>query len=116
MFGVSTAGQIKARCVDRASGDGAGIWQSGAGLTSDASGTLPISTGNGGAPSTPAPGSSPPGDLGESVVRLAAQGDGSLKAVDSGAISRAALAAFEVRTGGPSRRAPRTPTERSIAS
>ncbi len=82
VFGVSTGGQIKARWVDRTSGDGAGIWQSGAGLTSDGSGTLMLSTGNGGAPSTPAPGSSPPGDLGESIVRLAVQPDGSLKAVD----------------------------------
>jgi iron transport multicopper oxidase len=82
VFGVSTSGQIRARWVDMTSGDGAGIWQSGAGLTSDGPGTLMISTGNGGAPSTPAPGSSPPGDLGESIVRLAAQPDGSLKAVD----------------------------------
>jgi iron transport multicopper oxidase len=82
VFGVSTAGQLKARWVARSSGNGAGIWQSGAGLTSDGSGSLMISTGNGGAPSTPAPGSSPPADLGESVVRLAVQGDGSLKAVD----------------------------------
>ncbi|HEV7529977.1 MAG TPA: choice-of-anchor D domain-containing protein, partial [Solirubrobacteraceae bacterium] len=82
VFGVSTAGQVKARWVARASGDGAGIWQSGAGLTSDGSGRLLISTGNGGAPSTPAASNSPPADLGESVVRLAVQGDGSLKAVD----------------------------------
>jgi iron transport multicopper oxidase len=82
VFGVSTAGQIKARWVDRVSGDGAGIWQSGAGLTSDGPGRLFISTGNGGAPSTPAAGNTPPGDLGESIVRLAVQGNGSLKAVD----------------------------------
>ncbi len=82
VFGVSTAGQVKARWVDRSSGNGAGIWQSGAGLTSDGAGSLLISTGNGGAPSTPAPGTSPPADLGESIVRLAVQGDGSLKAVD----------------------------------
>ncbi len=82
VFGVSTSGLVKARWVDRSSGDGAGIWQSGAGLTSDGSGTLMLSTGNGGAPSTPAAGSSPPANLGESIVRLAVQGDGSLKAVD----------------------------------
>jgi hypothetical protein len=82
VFGVSTAGQIKARWVARSSGDGAGIWQSGAGLTSDGPGTLMLSTGNGGAPSTPAAGTSPPANLGESIVRLAVQGDGSLKAVD----------------------------------
>ncbi len=82
VFGVSTTGQIKARWVDRTSGDGAGIWQSGAGLTSDGPGTLMISTGNEGAPSAPAPGTSPPANLGESIVRLAVQSDGSLKAVD----------------------------------
>ncbi len=82
VFGVSTSGQTKARWVARSFGDGAGIWQSGAGLTSDGPGSLLISTGNGGSPNTPAPGSSPPENLGESIVRLAVQGDGSLKAVD----------------------------------
>jgi PQQ-like domain len=82
VFGVSTAGQVKARWVSRSSGSGAGIWQSGAGLTSDRSGSLFVATGNGGAPSTAIPGSSPPADLGESIVRLAVQSDGSLKAVD----------------------------------
>ncbi len=82
VFGVSTAGQIKARWVAVASGSGAGIWQSGAGLTSDQAGSILLSTGNGGAPPTPTPGSSPPGSLGESVVRLRVQSDGSLKATD----------------------------------
>ncbi|HEY1451204.1 MAG TPA: PQQ-binding-like beta-propeller repeat protein, partial [Solirubrobacteraceae bacterium] len=35
VFGVSTAGQTKARWVAVSSGNGAGIWQSGAGLYSD---------------------------------------------------------------------------------
>jgi hypothetical protein len=82
VFGVSTAGQVKARWVSLSSGSGAGIWQSGAGLTSDGSGTLMVSTGNSGAPSVAAPGSSPPSNLGESIVRLSVQADGSLKAVD----------------------------------
>jgi iron transport multicopper oxidase len=82
VFGVSTSGEVKARWVALPSGNGAGIWQSGAGLTSDGPGSLMIATGNGGAPSTPTPGSSPPGNLAESIVRLAVQGDGSLKAVD----------------------------------
>ncbi|MCW3056080.1 MAG: Pyrrolo-quinoline quinone [Solirubrobacterales bacterium] len=81
VFGVSTAGAIKARWVSVASGDGAGIWQSGAGLTSDGSGNILLSTGNGGAP-PPAPGTKPPSSLGESVVRLKVQADGSLRATD----------------------------------
>lgn len=83
VFGVSTAGQVTARWVDNVSGDnGAGIWQSGVGLASDGSGSILLSTGNGGAPTTPAPGSSPPASFGESVVRLHVQPDGSLKPVD----------------------------------
>lgn len=81
VFGVSTAGAVKARWVSDETGEGAGIWQSGAGLTSDGPGTILLSTGNGGAPS-PTPGDNPPGDLGESIVRLDVQPGGSLKAVD----------------------------------
>jgi hypothetical protein len=82
IFGVSTAGTVKARYVDNTTEEGAGIWQSGAGLTSDGPGTILFSTGNGGAPSTPTPGSTPPANLGESVVRVRVQPDGSLKPVD----------------------------------
>ena len=82
VFGVSTGGVVKARWVADQSGDGAGIWQSGAGLTSDGPGNILISTGNGEAPTTPAPGSSPPANLGESIVRLQVQADGSLKPTD----------------------------------
>ena len=82
VFGVSTGATVKARWVADQSGDGAGIWQSGAGLTSDGSGNILISTGNGEAPTTPAPGSSPPANLGESIVRLQVQPDGSLKPTD----------------------------------
>ena len=82
VFGVSTAGAIKARWVADESGNGAGIWQSGAGLTSDGPGTILLSTGNGGAPTTPTPGDTPPANLGESIVRLDVQPNGSLKAVD----------------------------------
>ena len=82
VFGVSTAGVTKARWVADATGEGAGIWQSGAGLTSDGSGNILLSTGNGGAPTTPTPGKTPPSNLGESIVRLQVQGDGSLKATD----------------------------------
>ncbi len=82
IFGVSTAGSVKARYVADTTAEGAGIWQSGAGITSDGSGTILFSTGNGGAPSTPTAGSTPPANLGESVVRVRVQADGSLKPVD----------------------------------
>ena len=82
VFGVSTEGAVKARWVADETGEGAGIWQSGAGLTSDGPGTILLSTGNGGSPSGPIPGDEPPPDLGESIVRLDVQPDGSLKAVD----------------------------------
>jgi PQQ-like domain/Abnormal spindle-like microcephaly-assoc'd, ASPM-SPD-2-Hydin len=82
VFGVSTAGAVKARWVADETGNGAGIWQSGAGLTSDGPGSILLSTGNGGAPSTPTPGDTPPPDLGESIVRLQVQSDGSLAATD----------------------------------
>jgi Abnormal spindle-like microcephaly-assoc'd, ASPM-SPD-2-Hydin/PQQ-like domain len=82
VFGVSTGGVTKARWVADATGEGAGIWQSGAGLTSDGTGNILLSTGNGGAPTTPTPGKTPPPNLGESIVRLQVQGDGSLKATD----------------------------------
>jgi len=82
VFGVSTSGVVKARWVADQTGNGAGIWQSGAGLTSDGSGRILLSTGNGGAPNSAILGSTPPGNLGESVVRLNVQADGSLRAND----------------------------------
>ncbi len=82
VFGVSTAGTVKARWVSAETYIGAGIWQSGAGLTSDGPGRILLSTGNGGAPTTPTPGNHPPPDLGESIVRLNVHPDGELKAED----------------------------------
>ncbi len=82
VFGVSTAGQVRARWVTVASGNGGGIWQSGSGLMSDREGSLVVATGNGGSPTIPAPGTSPPASMGESLIRLAVQGDGTLKPVD----------------------------------
>ncbi|HEX7292189.1 MAG TPA: choice-of-anchor D domain-containing protein [Conexibacter sp.] len=82
VFGVSTGGVVKARWVADQTGNGAGIWQSGAGLTSDGSGRILLSTGNGGAPNSAILGSTPPGNLGESVVRLSVQADGTLRATD----------------------------------
>jgi iron transport multicopper oxidase len=83
IFGVSTqTGQVTSRWVDNQTAEGGGIWQSGAGLTSDGPGTILLSTGNGGAPSTPTPGNTPPANLGESIVRLRVQPNGELKPVD----------------------------------
>jgi hypothetical protein len=61
--------------------DEAGIWQSGGGLMSDGAGRVFIATGNGISP-TPTKGSTPPGTLAESVVRLAVGADGSMSAQD----------------------------------
>ncbi len=82
VFGVSTAGTVKARWVADETYSGAGIWQSGAGLTSDGLGRILLSTGNGGAPTGTIPGDTPPPDLGESIVQLDVHPDGELKAED----------------------------------
>jgi hypothetical protein len=83
VFGVSAStGQITARWASVTNGDGGGVWQSGVGLTSDSPGSILIATGNGGSPSTPTPGSSPPSSCGECVIRLDVQPDGTLKPVD----------------------------------
>ena len=63
------------------SSGGAGIWQSGGGLVSDGPGRVFVVTGNGVSPGT-APGSSPPSELAESVVRLGVAADGSMSAQD----------------------------------
>jgi hypothetical protein len=59
----------------------AGIWQSGGGLMSDGPGRIFFTSGNGISP-PPGPGTSPPGELAESTVRLAVQSGGSLAAQD----------------------------------
>jgi iron transport multicopper oxidase len=82
IFGVSESGAVKARWTSESASNGAGIWQSGAGLTSDGPGTLLFSTGNGATPLSPTPGSEPPGTLSEAVVRVNVQGNGELKASD----------------------------------
>ncbi|HEV7496231.1 choice-of-anchor D domain-containing protein [Baekduia sp.] len=89
VFGVNTSGDITARWSAVASGNGAGIWQSGAGLMSDGPGRIFLSTGNGGSPTPPlaAPGN---GMYGESIVRLDVQTDGTLKPMDFFAPSDAA--------------------------
>jgi Abnormal spindle-like microcephaly-assoc'd, ASPM-SPD-2-Hydin/PQQ-like domain len=82
VFGVSSAGVVKARWSAEVEGSGAGIWQSGAGLTSDEPGSILLATGNGATPEPPTLGSEPPGSLGEAIVRLRVQPDGTLKATD----------------------------------
>jgi len=89
IVGVSTSSaKVTAMWTDEAGpnanpadGPGGGIWMSGAGLVSDASGDIVVTTGNG----TPPPnglGTDIPGTLGQSLVRLRVQPDGTLKAVD----------------------------------
>lgn len=58
-----------------------GIWQSGSGLMSDGTGRIFFASGNGVSP-VRGPGSNPPGQLAESVVRLGVQAGGSLTAAD----------------------------------
>ncbi len=61
--------------------DKGGIWQSGGGLVSDGAGRIFLATGNGVSPA-PGPGTSPPGTLAESVVRLAVGANGVMAAKD----------------------------------
>ena len=61
--------------------DEAGIWQSGGGLMSDGPGRIFVASGNGISP-PPGPGHAPPGQLAESVIRLAPQPNGTLAAKD----------------------------------
>ncbi len=85
IFGVTADGQIVHAWAS--SPDGASIWQSGGGIVSDGPGQLIVTTGNGSAvegTSTPAPGpgSRPPAGLAESVVRVAVEAGGALRATD----------------------------------
>jgi hypothetical protein len=85
VIGFTTAGQISTLWDDEAGetgNPGAGIWQSGGGLVSDAPGQIVVTTGNGNLPAGATPGSTPPRQLGEAVVRLTVQPDHSLKATD----------------------------------
>ncbi|MCW3068993.1 MAG: Pyrrolo-quinoline quinone [Solirubrobacterales bacterium] len=84
--GVSSAGALTTMWA--VSAKGASIWQSGGGLISDRPGQILFTSGNGNStPGSgdplPGPGSLPPeGRLGESVVRVAAQPGGGLRALD----------------------------------
>lgn len=62
-------------------GTKAGVWMSGGGLVSDGPGRILFTTGNGVSPA-PGPGSRPPGELAESVVRLGVNSDGTLSPHD----------------------------------
>jgi PQQ-like domain/Abnormal spindle-like microcephaly-assoc'd, ASPM-SPD-2-Hydin len=59
----------------------AGIWQGGGGLMSDGTGRIFVTSGNGISPA-PGPGSAPPGQLGDSVIRLKPRSNGTLAARD----------------------------------
>ncbi len=88
VVGVSTSGHETTMWTDQGKGtdSGGGIWQGGGGLTSDGPNQILFASGNGYAPSShppvPTPGSSPPPNLADSVVRLVVQPNGSLKAKD----------------------------------
>ncbi len=84
--GVTESGTLQTMYTTMGAGSsttGAGIWQAGGGLVSDGSGTILFATGNIGGPGNgPVAGNTPPADLGESVVRVNVQANGTLKPVD----------------------------------
>ena len=67
--------------ANAADGPGAGIWQSGAGLVSDASGDILVAVGNGTPPPT-GPATVGESALGQTLTRLRVQPGGTLKEVD----------------------------------
>jgi Abnormal spindle-like microcephaly-assoc'd, ASPM-SPD-2-Hydin/PQQ-like domain len=73
-----------------ASNTKAGIWQGGGGLVSDGSGRIFLSTGNG-VTAPNGPGSSPPKQLSQSVVRLGVDSTGIMSAKDFFSPSNAAI-------------------------
>ncbi len=81
--GVNTATRALTMWTDESGSTDSegGIWQSGGGLMSDGTGRIFVATGNGVSPA-PGSGTSPPGELGDSVVRLAVGPGGSLVAKD----------------------------------
>jgi MYXO-CTERM domain-containing protein len=86
VVGISTRGFVQTLWTAEAgpgNPSGAGIWQSGGGLVSDGDGQILFATGNDWS-SFPAPvsGKQPPATLGESIVRLSVQPDGTLAATD----------------------------------
>src|SRR5215472_2155122 len=81
--GVNTSSRQQTMWSDEAglTDSQAGIWQSGGGLASDGAGRIFFASGNGVSPA-PGPGTAPPSELAESVVRLRVLPDGSLAAKD----------------------------------
>ena len=83
VVGVSTSTQAVTMWTDESgvTDNMAGIWQGGGGLMSDGRGRIFFTSGNGVSPAR-GPGTSPPPELAESVVRLGVQSGGSLAATD----------------------------------
>ncbi len=81
--GVSTTTRHLTLWTDEAglTDNQAGIWQSGSGLMSDGPGRIFVATGNGVSPPV-GPGSSPPEQLGDAVVRLDIGSNGTLTPTD----------------------------------
>ena len=85
VVGISTKGFVQTLWTTEAGEglSGGGIWQSGGGLVSDGAGQILFATGNDFTSYPgPVPGDQPPGTLGEAVVRLSVQPDGTLAATD----------------------------------
>jgi iron transport multicopper oxidase len=84
VIGVDAAsGRITSMWTDETSGGNeAGIWHTGGGLVSDVPGSIVFATGNGDSPNVPTAGHTAPGHLGEAVVRLTVQANGSLQTAD----------------------------------
>lgn len=91
VVGVSTGGRQTTMWSDEGApngpGGGGGIWQAGGGLVSDGPNQILFASGNGDGSSTSDPtgriaAASPPKALGDSVVRLVVQRNGSLKATN----------------------------------
>jgi lectin family protein/ASPM-SPD-2-Hydin domain-containing protein/putative pyrroloquinoline-quinone-binding quinoprotein len=84
IVGLTKDGTSQTRWVANTTTDGAGIWQSGGGIMSDGAGRMFVATGNGGAPEPTHFGSeaSTMPNLGEAVVRVEVQADGSMRAAD----------------------------------
>ncbi len=104
VIGISTSSGLETRWTSEVSpGAEGGIWMSGAGLMSDGAGRIFVATGNGDVP-PPGPASTPSGTLGNSVLRLTQNADGSLTVADRfSPVNAASLNAndLDVGSGGP---------------
>jgi len=83
VVGVNTTSRAQTMWTDEAglTDNQSGIWMGGSGLMSDGQGRIFLVTGNGVSPA-PGPGTTPPAELGDSVVRLAVTQGGALAAQD----------------------------------